>query len=327
MAVVKKKARRKVSMAKPDKPNPVKVKKGAVTLSSSLQLPTAKTEVETDLARYSILVYGPPKIGKSSCLASFPHPLFFFFEVGGKGLEVYRFPPDQECIETWDQVIRGVDLLETTDKFANVVFDTGAAAYSLCLEACCKELRIPDIGSDTSGKKDRSAKGWKLLEREFYHQINRIQRTGRAVHFTAHSKVQQIESRSGEFTRIIPRFTGQCERIITPLVDHIFFIDYYRLTAGGVGRVLLTKGDDLVQAGHKSGKVAPMPRYILLPEDKPDDDYKVIAAAFRGELEGLRPEDLKASATTSDAGAEMLETSKDDAARAALAAARGGAEA
>ena len=307
--------------------NPIRVKDKTIQLASSLQLPTTKTVIETDLASYNILAYGQPKIGKTTIFASFPDPLFFFFEIGGKALSVFKFPSDQPCVETWEEVIRGVDLLETTDRFENVVFDDTAAAYSLCMDYVCRQLKIKRIEQDTSGKRDRSGLGWQALKMEFRHQIDRIQRTRRAVHFTAHSKDQKIETRSTEFTRIVPRFTGQCESIIVPLVDHIFFVDYYRLTAGGIGRVLLTKGDDLVQAGHKSGAFKPMPRYILLPEDEPQRDYEIIAAAFRGEEKGLDVSELQASAVTSEAGVTALAAEKIKDAQERVAAAKGGASA
>ncbi len=156
-----------------------------------------------------------------------------------------------------------------------------------------------------TGKRDRSGAGWRFLENEFRSQIKRIVATGRGLHFTAHSKEAQIETRSGqEFVKIVPRFTGQCDRIIVPLVDHVFFIDYFRLKAGGVARVLITKGDDLIVAGHKKGT---MPRYLLLPEDEPERDYEVVSAAFKGDKSNaLDATQIMVSASTSEAGAEAL---------------------
>jgi len=330
MAVVKRREGATVAAAAKvaAKPATRKPKVKAPRSSSELQLPTKKSEPLQDMSQYSILVYGPPKIGKTSFLASFPDILFFFFEVGGKALSVHRFPQDQECVETWEQFVRGVDLLEKTDRFSCVAIDTGAAAYQLCSDWVCKSLGINNPGNDKYGKRDRSGIGWIALREEFAKQVRRIQHTGRGCHFVAHSKQETIETRGGpEFHKILPRFTGQCEQIVVPVVDHIFYIDTYRLKSGGVGRVLMTKGDDLVTAGHKTGSLAVMPRYVLLPEDKPEKDYEVISKAFRGdESVGLRTEDLMVSASTSEAVAEGLSRAKDEAALARIAAAEGGGD-
>jgi len=329
MAVVKRREGATVAAAAKVTAKPAirKPKVKAPRSSSELHLPTKKSEPLQDMSQYSILVYGPPKIGKTSFLASFPDILFFFFEVGGKALSVHRFPPDQECVETWEQFVRGVDLLEKTDRFGSVAIDTGAAAYQMCSAWVCQTLGINNPGNDRYGKRDKSGIGWITLREEFAKQIGRIQHTGRGCHFTAHSKQETIETRGGpEFHKIVPRLTGQCDQIIVPIVDQIFYIDTYRLKAGGVGRVLMTKGDDLVTAGHKTGSLAVMPRYVLLPEDQPGKDYEVISQAFRGdESVGLRAEDLMVSAAMTDAAAEGLGRAKNDAARGRIGVAKGGA--
>ena len=49
-----------------------------------IKLPTKKSKIESDLSKYSILLYGKIKIGKTSLAAQFPDALFLMTEPGGK---------------------------------------------------------------------------------------------------------------------------------------------------------------------------------------------------------------------------------------------------
>ena len=48
----------------------------------TVTLPTTKTKPTTDLAKQSILLYGVPKLGKSSFASQFPEARFFECEPG-----------------------------------------------------------------------------------------------------------------------------------------------------------------------------------------------------------------------------------------------------
>ncbi len=53
---------------------------------------TTKTKPTTDLAKQSILLYGVPKLGKSSFASQFPEAMFFECEPGLNHLEVFKVP-------------------------------------------------------------------------------------------------------------------------------------------------------------------------------------------------------------------------------------------
>ncbi len=58
----------------------------------TVTLPTTKTKPTTDLAKQSILLYGVPKLGKSSFASQFPEAMFFECEPGLNHLEVFKVP-------------------------------------------------------------------------------------------------------------------------------------------------------------------------------------------------------------------------------------------
>lgn len=82
----------------------------------TIALPKAKTTPTADLATKTTLIYGPPKIGKSTFAAQFPDALFFECEPGLGELSVYKVPtynwPDllEACklVANLDDVLRGL---------------------------------------------------------------------------------------------------------------------------------------------------------------------------------------------------------------------------
>jgi SpoVK/Ycf46/Vps4 family AAA+-type ATPase len=66
----------------------------------SMPLPQAKTPPKKKMEEQTILIYGPPKIGKSTLASQFDNPLFLATEAGLNALEVFQVP-----IPTWDDFL------------------------------------------------------------------------------------------------------------------------------------------------------------------------------------------------------------------------------
>lgn len=58
----------------------------------AVALPTERSRPTVDLSRQTLLVYGPPKIGKSTFASRFPETIFFECEPGLNQLEVFKVP-------------------------------------------------------------------------------------------------------------------------------------------------------------------------------------------------------------------------------------------
>ena len=70
-----------------------------------IKLPTKRTEIEKDLSKYTIFLYGREKIGKTTLAAQFPDALFLMFEPGAKSLEIFRID-----INTWAEFLEAIKL-------------------------------------------------------------------------------------------------------------------------------------------------------------------------------------------------------------------------
>ena len=249
-----------------------------------MPLPTKKKVPELDMGRYTWLLYGREKIGKTTLLSQWDDMLILPTEPGTKGLSIYEVP-----ILKWEDMLAVVkDLEKEKEKFATVGIDTVTAAYTMALDYTCQRLGIPYPGESSGGRED-FGKSWNQVKVEFTGVIKRIVNTGRGIVFTAHAQEIDIKHRSGaKYSRIIPSMPGQARKVIEALVDIAMYAEYFRDKNGQVVRALVCHGDELVWAGHRSvaGK---FPSILPILEA---GGYDTLKAGFAGEHPGLDPTTL-----------------------------------
>lgn len=276
--------------------------------STDIPLPTERQQPSTDIRDYSILLYGPPKIGKTVFFSTFPDVLFLCAEPGASALPIYSYNSDGGGVHSWGVAKQAVRKLESSEQFLNVCIDTLDEIYRLCQEDVCRAAGVehPHDANDYG-------KTWDKVTNEFCGVFRRIKHTGRGLYMTSHSKEGVVRSASGaEFTRIGPSLTGKSGAKLLALVDFIFYIDFYKID-GRDTRVVCTVGNELVTAGQrKIGQQRHgIPQFIPLPDDE-SKDYDVFAAAFRGEVEGIDPTKVMPSRAGTKTGAEAAKKTRMD---------------
>ncbi len=273
-----------------------------------LALPTRRSTPSHSITDYTVLFYGPPKVGKTTLLCSFPDPIWAMTEPGKPGYPVFIFNGENGGITDWTIMRKLVDLLEQSDRFNCAVIDTLEEAYRMCQEWVCRQAGVahPHDANDFG-------KTWDAITNEFRGVFNRILQTGRAIYMTSHAKETTIASASGrDYSKIGPSLTGKAGTKILALVDFIFYVDYFKVDGRDL-RVVVTRGSELVTAGQRKigGLPHGMPTYIALPEDE-TKDYEVFAAAFRGEVEGIDPTKIMPSKASMEAAGEMVKRARMD---------------
>jgi hypothetical protein len=215
---------------------PVKATIGKVKAPDKFKLPSGLSEPETDFGKMTWLIYGEPKIGKTSLLSHWDDPYFAMFEPGGKGLRIKQtFLPD------WDTFLKLISALEENPDYCKtLVIDTGYAAYERCFDYCLAELDI-----DKPGDTKDFGMGWKFIDKEFKSAHDRIINLGLGFAVTAHSEEKDITK--GGFTRhkTTTRLGAQATRFYTGLID---VIGYYHFTSDGE-RLLKLRGTNETLAG------------------------------------------------------------------------------
>lgn len=201
-------------------------------------LPTQKSKPEVELSKYSILLYGQEKIGKTSFAQHFPKPVFLMFEPGGKDLEIFKID-----IKDWDHFRATLTALEKDKSFQNVIFDTADVAYAMCDRYVCRVNGITDLEEMDFGK------GWRKARLEFTQCVTRLLKSGKGVMFTSHATDKEFKSRDGGTTnRTVPTMSKQAREILEPIVD---IWCYYQYTKSG-GREFVVRGTEEISAGTRT---------------------------------------------------------------------------
>ena len=265
-----------------------------------LRLPKEKKAIVTDFRRYTMLLYGRPKIGKTTWLSTWEDVLFFATEPGTAGQEIFEFNANDGGVRNWHIALKGAELLERSDRFRNVVVDTADELFSHCVEHVCKEMGIKGLGLTPEGESDWG-RSYREVRKQFAALLYRIKRTGRGLMLTAHAREREIKAKSGEKYDIIePTLSKSAGEIVLPLVDFIFFADYMRDEKGKTVRVVVTHGDDTITAGHRAGD---FPRYFAPGRLHAARTFQ---RAFSGEEKGLDPETLLPARQSAKATRKLL---------------------
>lgn len=232
-------------------------------------LPTSKTTTERALETSTILLHGPPGIGKSTLASQFPD--FLFFDCAGElaGLEVYRLP-----VTDWDE-FRLAALAVKQDqeqgdkrRFKGAVVDTADA-----LATYVRSASNVKMGISHESKAEWGA-GWDAVKTEFTPRmaaLSAIPNFG-AIWIT-HSKTVEIKSRSAAYDRWVPDLPGVIGGPLVKNADLVLFIDWNAEEE----RVIYTKPNAYHEAKER-GEHPMLPEQVMWPLGT--DGYQALKDAW-----------------------------------------------
>tara|TARA_Y100001963_G_scaffold157231_1_gene252873 strand:+ start:5478 stop:6191 length:714 start_codon:yes stop_codon:yes gene_type:complete len=194
-------------------------------------LPTEKTNPSTDLSNQIIMLYGKPKVGKSTLASQFPGAIFAATEPGLKYLSVH-----QVQIGDWrDFKTLCMELLESEHDFRTLVVDTVDLLWNqLCDHICRKEgvAHISDFKSFSKGY--RMAKD--ELQRVLTKVANLTTKKGHSMGLVLISHVSETED-DGHLVWA-PSISKSPRQVLTSMADVVCFADIYKDSSGEIKRVL-----------------------------------------------------------------------------------------
>jgi len=196
-------------------------------------------EPRRDISRAKIMVYGPPKIGKSTLASKFPGALFFDTEEGLDWLECHRV-----IISCWDDD-KGLTFVKVGNTMVpkssfmtfaahlaeeqpecipgtevplhTLVIDTIDRAFNMCVEHICT------INGITSPADLEWGKGWKLVGDEWTRVITKMASWPYGLMMTSHDKQTKIKSQATEIDLIQPSIATTGRRVVQALCDIILY--------------------------------------------------------------------------------------------------------
>lgn len=235
-----------------------------------MKLPIKRTSGKVDLSEIRMLLYGPPKIGKSTLLSGFPDTLFLATEKGYGALKVYATD-----IKSWKDFTEAVELIvDGEHNYKTICIDTADILVSLCLDYICDELDITHISDEDWGK------GYDVFSKAFEKELNKLFMSPYGLIMTSHTKTSELTSRTGKITKTVPTLSNQARRIIIPKVSLIGYMGMKTVKIDKntyvEKRYLSFEPSETLEAGDRDGK---MPEQFIVPKD-PLKTYKIFADAY-----------------------------------------------
>lgn len=228
-------------------------------------LPTKQTKGKIDIEEIRLLLYGPPKIGKTALASGFPNTVFAATEKGYKSLKIYK-----KDIEDWDMFKDFInDIVKGNHDFRTVVIDTADLLFDKCSQAVCERLGIEHESEAEWGR------GWTATKEEFTRTINKLMQSRYGVIFISHTKGDKITTKVEEITKTVPTLNNQARKILLPLVDTIGCMRYktYKFKESGKKKVkyeerliVSFKPSESIEAGDRTGLLPSELKLEIIPE-------------------------------------------------------------
>jgi len=245
-------------------------------------LPTKKTPKRESLSSLVVLIYGPPKIGKSTWCSHAPNALFLATEEGLNHLECFQIR-----VLTWqgipvrqnekDGIYEGGfleicgELAKGEHDFETIVIDTVDNLHTMCAEVVRDKLHVEHESDAKYGK------GYAMINDHLRAKLRKLSQLPFGLIMTSHSKVIEEKSKVGTVHRTVPTLTDSTRKVVVGLADMILFFDteprvnpkyiegsgepqYLRDPATKeiiMDRVIRTKPHPVYEAGDRTGKLPP----------------------------------------------------------------------
>lgn len=230
-----------------------------------MTLPSEKTKPEENPLKHIVLLYGPPKVGKSTFVSQADATLFLATEPGLNSLECY-----QVTVKTWEELLSSLkDVATEEHQFHTLCIDTIDNAYQFCAEYTCRKFGIEYLGDAAHGK------AWAVCSNEFSRVLTKLAHLPMGLFLISHSQEKEFQTRTGTILKTVPTMPDRARRIVLGLADIILYAELEEQTAPNgertVTRVIRTSPTARYEAGDRTGK---------LPETLPLN-FKAFQEAFK----------------------------------------------
>jgi hypothetical protein len=235
-----------------------------------MSLPSQKTSGSIGLSELWMILFGPPKIGKTTLMSGFPDTLILATEVGYKALKVYA-----KNIKIWEDFQDTVDeIVKGKHKFKTIGIDTADLLFTLCLDYTCNKLDIDHVSDEKWGK------GYDMAAKEFEIELNKLFLSPYGLIFTSHTKDVDIVTRGGKITKTVPTLPNQARRVLLPKVSVIGFMGIKSVKGADKvfreQRYISFSPSEFLEAGDRDGK---LPTEIISYKD-PSKTYQQFYSAY-----------------------------------------------
>jgi hypothetical protein len=217
-------------------------------------LPTEKSQPKTDIRDMTTLLYGPPKIGKSTFAAAADGALFLATEQGLNFLSVYQIE-----IQTWASFLEACrEIAKGEHQFRTVVIDTIDNLYRACVDHVLTKAGIAHQSDLEYGK------GYDLVNTKFQKRLTALSLLPYGLIMISHSVEKEVKTRTGKATFIAPTLPNSARKIVLGMADFILYAASEEITDAdgtitGYDRVVHSQPTTIYEAGNRSQYAIPDP--------------------------------------------------------------------
>ena len=254
-------------------------------------LPTEPTPPKTDMSAFNFIIYGPPKIGKTTLASHFPDAVFLATEDGQNALECFRVG-----LDSWPRFLDACgELMAGKHPFNTVVVDTVDNLWGLCQRFICEKRGIEHESELPYGL------GSELIRAEFFRALTKLSMLPYGLVFISHALTREITTRTGKYDRVIPSFKEREQGRLLGMADFILYCNLVVVPDGDgtpqAHRVIRTKTSETYVAGDRTGRLPdPMP----LDFDTFQAEFDKAAAAHAGSRQAQSKAATKATNNPKD---------------------------
>ena len=228
--------------------------------------------------KQTFLIYGRPKIGKSTLAHKFPEPLFLATEAGQGNLEGCN----RIIVNSWEKFLEaGGEIARGEIKVINkdgkevlpetVVIDTYDNLCMYATEWVCKDKGIDEIGDY------KKFGAYHIVTNLIRLKLAKLSLLPYGLVLISHNKLLEIETKVKKYNMMSIAVGGQNKDVALNLPDIILFMDSEMRDQKEVG-IIRTKPSMYWHAGDRSKK---LPSEIVFDLAKPEEAYKVLEGCFK----------------------------------------------
>lgn len=236
-----------------------------------IELPKTPQKPSADVSKILMLLYGAPKIGKSTFCSRFENAFFLATEPGLNHLETFNV-----LCKSWSDILEVVEALKADARFSTIIIDTVDNFWFYCQEYVLQQYKVNFIGDLSYGK------GYAILQQEFERTVKELQSLGKGLVFVSHAHFDEIYLETGEKVKMtLPTLPDRAHGIICSLVDVIGYAtkEVFVDSDGAIKqrRILCCSPSTLYEAGDRTRRLPEkMPfKYAIFKQN-----YQNIPAPF-----------------------------------------------
>lgn len=211
-------------------------------------------QISRDLREKIVVIYGEPKVGKTTIASQFPNALLLAFEKGYNALSGVM----AQNITKWadfKKVLRQLENPQVKEKFSTIIVDTADLSYAYCEKFILQREGVDKIGDIPYGG------GYKLVRDEFDTALRSIPMLGYGIVLISHSQVQTVTTEDGqEYSKTVPTLAKQPRQVVLSMADIIGYAKSIE-REGERKTVLFLRGTQQFEAGSRFKHTPPVIKF------------------------------------------------------------------